>query len=394
MYTSQSLDKRRIERDRLFSTCTLMQGKMVSFTTFKKIPIVVELHTGTITILDDLENYDSEFCSDYMFSIEDDIFVLELNGKRMMKLNITDRKCSYFDIFCNSKDWNNYAAFAYFEKSIYIFPTYSAGFVQMDLGTGRVKKKKKLHSVMKEKNKNLREEYTDFWRGCQLENKVWLFPRYGSQVIVYDMENDTWTEYILAVEIKECIHVMSYGGYIYILNVEGIIYRWDMINGEVERIADCSSNNNKTGCSFSRIAVTDKGIFLLPAFSEDILYIDLDTKGIKKYDVYPKDYQYYGPQGWSKFYGYCEDGDQYYFAMRSANYILSISKKDGMGKWIKTKLLSYKEYKKVYIHYNKKKIFETECNIDDMLSYIQRDSAERQCGKKFLKGREIWECVK
>ena len=96
MYTSQSLDKRRIERDRLFSTCTLMQGKMVSFTTFKKIPIVVELHTGTITILDDLENYDSEFCSDYMFSIEDDIFVLELNGKRMMKLNITNRKCSYF----------------------------------------------------------------------------------------------------------------------------------------------------------------------------------------------------------------------------------------------------------------------------------------------------------
>lgn len=395
MSVNQSLDEKYRERDSLFSTCALAQGKMFSFTSFKRIPIVWDFNTRKITILNDLENYDPAFNADDMLSFENNIFVLELNGKRLMKLDVKEKKCSYFHIDCNSKYWGNYAALAYYEKSIYIFPIYAEGLVKIDLKTGKVQKIKELYSHASEckKDEKQEDEFYFFWCGCQYGNKVWLFQRNGNWVVSYDMESDTWEEYELSVCMKECAHVAAYAEYIYILNAGGEIYRWDMKSNILEKIVDCGSIN-KTDFSFSRIVVTDKRIFLLPSISEEILYIDFNSQNIEKYDSYPEGFRYCGPEEWSKYYGYCEDNDHYYFAMRSANYILIINKRDGTEKWVKANLPFYEEYKRVYFDYNKKLLFETECSIEDIILYMKKESAGRQCRMDIPQGEGIWDYVK
>ena len=82
MSTNRLLDKEIMEREALFSTCALTQGKLFSFTSSKRIPTIVDLHTGKTTLLNDLLNYDPAFNADDMLSFENDIFILELNGKR------------------------------------------------------------------------------------------------------------------------------------------------------------------------------------------------------------------------------------------------------------------------------------------------------------------------
>ena len=395
MSTNQSLDKKFIERDGLFSTCALVQGKVFSFTSFKRIPMVGDLHTGKITLMEDLVNYDPVFDADNMLSTGDDIFILELNGKRLMKFNVKERICSYFNIGCDSKKWGNYAAFAYYKGNIYVFPIYEDGLIKIDLESGKVQKKKNLYTDINEykKDNRQRNEPTFFWYGCQFENKVWLFQRCGNLAVAYDMESDTWRRYELSIKIEECEHVTIYAGKLYILSVEGEIYRWNMTNDAVEKVVDCR-NISKSDSFFSRIAVTDKGIFLLPSISEEIFYIDLNTKNIIKYDSYPKEFQYCAPKAWCKYYGYCEDDDQYYFAMRSANYILSINKRDGREKWIKTDAPSYEEYKKIYFNYNRKMLCETECRVEDILSYMKKEDVRSQDKKIVFEGERIWDYVK
>lgn len=221
---------------------------------------------------------------------------------------------------------------------------------------------------------------------------MWLFQRSGELVVEYDLESDTWREFELSIRIRECVHVTVYAGYMYILSAEGKIYRWNRKDNIAEEIADCRSTS-RMDFVFSRIAVTDKGIFLLPLYGEEIFYIDLKTKNVKKYDSYPEDFRYC-ELSWSKYYGYCEDDNQYYFAMRSANYILTINKRDGIEKWVKAKLSSYEEYKKVYFSYNRKLLCETEYSIEDILSYMKKEYVEKQCRKNISKGEKIWDFAK
>ncbi len=395
MFTNQSLDKKIIERDGLFSTCVLVQGKVFSFTSFKRIPMVGDLHTGKITLVENLVNYDPVFNADNMLSIGNDIFILELNGKRLMKFNVKEGICSYFNIGCDSKNWDNYAAFAYYKKNIYVFPIYENALVKIDLESGRVQKKKNLYTdINKYKKENRKENEPTFCVcGCQLENKVWLFQRCGNLAVAYDMESDTWRRYELSIKIEECVHVATYAGKLYILSAEGEIYRWNMTNDAVEKVVDCR-NISKSDSFFSRIAVTDKRIFLLPSISEDIFYIDFDSKDITKYDSYPEDFRYCGPEIWSKYYGYCEDDSWYYFAMRSANYIFTVNKKDGVGEWIKTRIPSYEEYRDVYINYNRKLLYESEYTIDDILSHLKKNPVKKKHENHISGDRKIWECIK
>ena len=45
-----------------------------------------------------------------------------------------------------------------------------------------------------------------------------------------------------------------------------------------------------------------------------------------------------GKKKWSKYIGYCENDTAYYFACRTSEYILEVSKLSGKLKWIKSKI--------------------------------------------------------
>lgn len=378
------------ERRGLFPTCVVKQDKIIAFTSYMKLPIAEDIHTGNMELLDRAEGYDMHFAADYMLNENSDIYVLELNGKRLMKYNINDKKCHYIDIECNSKQWDNYAAFSKYGKHLYVFPRYLDELIIIDSETGTVQRDKSLY--LKMENYKKQDDFSYFWCGCQSGKIVWLFPKRGNWAAAYDMEHNRWEEYSLSVDINCCVHVMQYTDKLYILSSEGKIYCWNMKDKQVEEMADCSSTDIE-GDIFGRIAVTDKNIFLLPAIGESIFCIELQTREIKKYESYPDGFKYCGPKEWSKYHGYCEDDENYYFAMRSMNYFLIINKKTGKEKWIEPTIPCYEEFINKYIRDNEL-LGEVVVDIQDMLGYLQEDAVDRQHRNCSLFGEDVWQKVK
>ena len=342
---------------------------------------MIDLKKYKINLLDDLENYDISFVPDGMLAVKDkkDIYVLEMNGNRLMQYSLDEKKCKYFEIKCNRRKWDNFAMISKYKKDVYIFPRYLREIVKVDIESGLVKKE----SCLK----------IDVQCSCQIKNVIWLFPEKGNSVIVHNMEDDTWREYKLPVEIDNCVHVIFYNRKFYILGSEGRILLWDMIDGSMEELCDCSKIE-ETPENYSRIAVTSRTIFLLPSLGRDIFKIDIPTKNIERYEAYPKGFQYCEVEHCSKYYGYCESERFYFFAMRSANHILSIDKYNGQEKWIKCQSPLAEKYMIAYAKYKGMTFYESEIDRSE-LEFLDKVINQKRIDKEDnTVGRAIWEPMK
>lgn len=386
-------NQQEIEKDSLFATCALIGNNIYAFTSFKRLPITVNLQKEEIGLLDNLQNYDSLFVADFMINLGDDIFVLELDGNRLLRYNIDERVCQYIYIGCHNRSWGNYAVFAGYGDCLYIVPKYLDELIRVDIKSGKMERKKNLFSKLNIpvlQSEQL-ENFIYFGYGYQYRNIIWFFREKSNLVVAFDIEQDVWRKYELSMEINDCVHAIQYNGMLYILSSEGKIYRWDMKGKTVEIWADCSQKSKENNI-FIRIAVTDKNIWLLPALGEDIFCIDFDTRQPCKYVSYPKEIRYCGLKGWSKYYGYCEDEEYYYFAMRYTNAILSLNKQSGKERWIRFRWLEYKKYIDEYIKDNKKLLCEGECKIEDIWDYSVDNYSSRKQKNEY--GNLIWEKMK
>lgn len=386
-----SSKEEKVERDSLFSTCAYINKKIFAFTSFKRLPIVIDLKSKEIDLLENIQEYDSTFMADFMINDGDDIYVLELNGNRIMKYNVVNRKCKYFDISCGKREWDNFATFAKCGENIYIFPLYINEIIKVNFETGKIHRDKGLYLDLRNYVEQ-EQEIKYFYCGCKVGKIMWLFQRQGNLVVAYNMENDTWKKYKLSVKINNCVHVVRHNGMMYILSGEGLVYCWNMTDDPVELIADCS-NEEANFNTFIRIAVTDKKIFLLPSLGEDIVIIDLNIKQISKYEDYPIEFKYYRPEGWSRYYGYCEDDDNYYFAMRSMNFMLSINKRYGNEKWIKFKLPLHERFVKQYINCNRNMLGEAEVTLETLFTYIYKNYKKNLKQNDISRGKWIWKRI-
>lgn len=383
-----SSKEEKVERDSLFSTCACINKKIFAFTSFKRLPIVIDLKSKEIDLLENIQEYDSTFMADFMINDGDDIYVLELNGNRIMKYNVVNRKCEYFDISCGKREWDNFATFAKCGENICIFPLYIHEIIKVNFETGKIHRDKGLYLDLRNYVEQ-EQEIKYFYCGCKVGKIMWLFQRQGNLVVAYNMENDTWKKYKLSVKINNCVHVVRHNGMMYILSAEGMVYCWNMTDDPVELIADCS-NQEANFNTFIRIAVTDKKIFLLPSLGEDIVIIDLKIKQISKYEDYPIEFKYYRPEGWSRYYGYCEDDDNYYFAMRSTNLILSISKRNGTIGWVKPEHPLCSDYLKAYVNYNRDTVSEKVCGLEGWLTNLDVSFRKSKEDSITSLGYRIW----
>ena len=227
--------------------------------------------------------------------------------------------------------------------------------------------------------------------GCQLENVMWLFNEQRNLLVAYDMQQDRWEQYNLSIKIDQCAHMVEYNNMLYILDAGGVIYCWDIAEKLIELFADCRNNEHNI-FEFARIVVTDKKFFLLPSVGESIFEIALDTRKANLYCRYPIGFQYIVPKGCSKYYGYCEDEDNYFYAMRTVAFILRIGKRDGEIQWIKPEVPLYKEYMKTCIKYG---VIFQETEYCSNKSLFINDIFKEPSNQNYANvGVEIWENIK
>ncbi len=228
--------------------------------------------------------------------------------------------------------------------------------------------------------------------GYQFENEVWLYHRSKNIIVRYNLVLDSWCEYNLCINIKNCVDMIMYNNKLYLLSSEGSVFCWDPKLEFLEKIADYH-NEDSSIYVFEKIIVIANKIFLFPSLGEDIVILYLDTKYMEIYKEYPKKFRYFN-LGRSKYYGYCSDNEFCYFAMRSANFMMKIRKSDGKIYWIKPSPLNPLELLKTHKKYYGLLFDEPFFSIQTLLRYLNSNCLEQSIRTKLLSGDKIWEQIK
>lgn len=377
-----------VEKKTLFSTCIMIGEKIYSSTCNGNFLITVNVNESKLDYIHGLKKY-RDFVADEMICDGDNIYILEVNGSRLMKYNIRGKNCEYLKIGCEGRGCDNYSVFAKYEKNIYIIPKYKDTIIKIDLDTGkRIENKRKYLSNNQNKYEENLNSNVCFEFGLQSDNLIWLFLCNDRLIVCYDMKLKKWEKYDMPLKMDDCIHGFKYEEKIYLLGSKGIIYCWDTKDYSFVIIADCRRDGSYFN-EFGRIIIVNEIIYLLPALGKEILKIYLETGEKEIYHCYPKDFQYCAPQNWGKYYGYCENEEYYFIAMRSANYILVINKKTGKTSWIKPDMPSDRERFAIYREY-KKLLNENDWSKEELIMYLYENDSSFLSSFNKTVGKHIW----
>ena len=313
----------------IFRDCAYKNGKLYFFDADNVIPISLDLDNGKFKILP-IENI-KQFRGipfDLETEWENCLYAVEMDGKYMCRYQLDTGHVKYIEINCGIRKDGNLAFLEAYNDYIYIFNRFGM-VVIYDTKTETV------HTV------DAAVQDKEFITGCHYGQSYYLFSNDGTTVLEFDIGSGNWKTHnstdMLAGQAK-VIHAVCDETKIYILFENASIVVWNVMENRKQQI-DIAKFYYKSNPAVSRICITDRNIIVLPSLEKDIVCIEKQTGEAYCMDTYPPDFQYdAGKKKWSKYIGYCENDTAYYFACRTSEYILEVSKLSGKLKWIKSKI--------------------------------------------------------
>lgn len=308
-----------------FSTC-VKKGDDIYFPTrygnfYMKLNLITKKTEYIDFKVDDKEV--SLGIADYI-DIEDNIiFQFNLDGRYVLLFDLDTKQIKKIDVDCQSKGWGNYLLCTYYDENLFIFTKYKHTIAIINLKNNQVIYDDKICKYICE------NDLPDLSAACKVNDQIWLFSNDGKKAVSYNLSTHKEKWYELSLKINQCRHCLYRNEKFYILDSGGNIYVWDK-KQEYLLFSIPNAKENEYG----RIAVTDRNIIVLPSLGESIYIYDFSKNEIKRNVNYPLDFKYSIQSEWSKYYGVCEDENNYFFAMRLSNYFLNIEKQAGSIKWI------------------------------------------------------------
>lgn len=261
--------------------------------------------------------------ADYIDMEDNVIFQFNLDGRYVLLFDLDSKQIKKIDVDCQSKGWGNYLFCTYYDEKLFIFTKYKHTIAIINLKNNQVICDDKICKYICE------NDLPDLSAACKVNDQIWLFSNDGKKVVSYNLSTHKEKWYELPLKINQCRHCIYRNNKFYILDNEGNIYVWD----KKQEYLLFSIPNAKPE-EYGRIVATDKNLVVLPALGESIYIYDFSKNEIQRNVNYPLHFKYSIQSEWSKYYGFCEDENNYFFAMRLSNYLLKIKKQDGTIEWI------------------------------------------------------------
>lgn len=387
-------------RRKLFSACAIDRNTLYCVTHNNKIIKKIDVINGKTEYIDNLEECGLININnvDYLLFANNKLYLFDQSGRGIAEYSLTDKRVRYFELDYQSYLFWNYISGAIYENKLFIFPSFCDEVTKIELNSGLIKRKRILDFAT---NYAFNERYvycdTDnknclplklFSCGCQVGKYMWIFSETQSFAICYDLSSEQSEIYYLPAYILGCIHAVYHGGIFYLLNLSGNIYSWNSNNNEIKLLFD-----NSGDCLYPQslyIAVSNKRIWLIPFYGEQIYVINIDNGERQLYNNYPDDFSYNGENGWSRFYGYCEDKNNYYFAMHSSNYILIIDKSMGKERWVEPVDINLDQEAKYHMKKFKNSFSELGWGLEDFLRIPTDIYDKNKVKSENLTGDYIW----
>lgn len=384
----------------LFSSCTMVDNQLFFIEHYTGLPTLMNLESGDISYCGMIHDYIHKVGDivDHIDCCRQKVYILETSGENLVILDLEKSECFYKKLDCDYYPWGNYAAFEKYQSDYYIFPRYGDKIF-----------------VVNTNNDKIMELTADLCEigeprfCCRAGNKIWILSD-GKKVIgAFDLVCQTIEIYELKEKVENPVDAVAIGENIYFLNQFGIIYKWDINKKQIEVFKTLKIKQDKK-VSVSKMIHAGNSLIVFPAMDEDINIVDLSTKEIKIYQGYPSGFEYQAAEwgwtyGWAQYFGYCEDASYYYFAMRSANYVLKVNKEDGEFSWIKPKLPMLEETQKLQNQFlrektriellsGKKFFLDKELKITELITIDVGNIGNTGNEKGSLVGPKIYEEIK
>lgn len=329
----------------IFPVCAIRDDFLYCSTLSKHILEKINLYTYETEYINDIELYDLQERKtvDLLKFDNGYLYLFEYDGKRIIRLGFEGQPTKIFNTGIDTEE--GFSSVEFYNNQLYLFPKYTNKFMIMDLDSGMVIGEENIFEVLDETKIHLKELDIDrkiCMGTIQKDNVIFVFSESTDKVACINLETQSVKEIKLEIG-GGCSAIQMYNNKLYILDAEGKIWCGEKGVDKLELLVDTKYVMGY----FRTIIVTDCNIWLIPCFGDEMVV--LQDGSLEIYDNYPKDHTFIKTKGHSKFYGYSENFDHYYFAMHSGNYMLTISKKTGKEKWIELKEDVF-EYWKHYCH--------------------------------------------
>lgn len=365
-------------REYLFSNCAIENNNLYFFLSHSGIPAKFELAQGQISIL----NFNSSLtlgkgdCIDQITAYNGRIYALRNQGDALLIYDMNINECIDIGIDCNKKPWGNFIDMFVYHSKLYIFERYKKSVLTLDCDDNKIKTR-----VYGFANKQ------EFICGSRILDRMWLFPKQGNIIGCYNLISHMYEEFSAGFEFCNVIDCTNFENEIYILDRNGCIYCWD---ADDRMLSLCFSELSLE--LMGRIVVTNQNIILLPSVGSEIKIYDKQIKVLRTYDQYPVGFKYEANPEWSKYHGRCEDENNIYFAMRSANHLLIIEKESGELSWVIPQLPLSEDIANHLISYKEDPINEGEISLYTFMECSSPQSVKRK--KSTKNGEKIWSLMK
>lgn len=358
----------------LFNGFALYHDKIIFEEFTSGLLCELDTNTGIIRYIEDLNNYQIEkACFDCMLEFEGKLYAIGNNGNIMMIYNGMEKRCEWKQMNCGTRPWGNFMKVFGFGGMLFFFHTEENWVTCYDTESGIIE-----NVETGERNANI--------CCCRIENEVWMFPRNGNIVQVFDLETKLCTDYKLDYDLesviscivaKEKIYLLQDSGLIYIVNIHDMMIRENPI-----AMADNATENR-----MGKFVYAGNNLVLFPLTAKDIKQVDLEKECVTVYTDYPNDFKY-DDNDWSKYYVICED-NRYYYLLRKSNYLLKIDKKDGRFIWLKLQIENDTAREKLEFKYAKHLVVEGKMGVKVLIENADIENTQN-FNRCVLIGGEIW----
>lgn len=248
-------------------------------------------------------------------SFDKGVIGLARNGKYLIRIGKKIDDISIYEMDAGTEEWGNYAAASVYNDKLYIFTKKQNKLIIFNLNTNTFSEKK-LKDI--------------FNIGVNINANMWLLSARGERLIRYDMNTNEVHTVCLNETPKDIVYINRVEKNIYLLSRTGDIWTFDTEKNNLSSIYEAIDYHD-----VCRLVITDNKFIELPALGKDIYIINKDDMSCSIYDEYPKDFNYIGPNGWSRYSDCYNYEDLLVFSRRSTNYILMIDLKTSKIIWRK-----------------------------------------------------------
>ena len=341
----------------LFSNCIEYDNTIYAFINTTKIPIKIDPSKMQMSLIPIGKGYKDTMTDIYDICQRGQyIYILEINGKYLVKYDIENNEYMYINIGYRGNSWDNFIMISEIDEMIYILPKKLDYIIIYDISN---------NNVLYQKNKYKDLKNRVWAKAVQYDNRVFLFEMTCTCIWEYDFSTKKIKKVDICEKLDGVVNVICYEGYIFILLSNGDVYKWEIENRKLITLRKC---NNCQLNNWYVMVPTHSKLWLMPAYGTEIVCLDIETGNERIVSVEQNEI-YKDMRLWSKFYGYCEIKDSIYFAMRSSKYLYSINKMSQTLKKYEVKPISETdqyEYMKICLE---RVVCEGNISLSDYIKY-------------------------